>query len=62
MNKFIPTYKSKYNTPITKSNKSTFTPTGRTSLSRTLGGSYYDKYRELCDDRFTPIKYKRQLL
>lgn len=62
MNEFIPTYESKYNDITKKSDKSTFTPTGRTSLSRTLGESYYDKYRELCDDRFTPMKYKRQIL
>ena len=60
MNEFIPTYKSKYNNPTKKSDKSTFIPTGRTSLSRTLGGSYYDRYRELCDDRFTPKKYGRR--
>lgn len=63
MTEFIPTYKSKYNDLSKKPDKPTFVSKvrldqyNRPIVSQILGMSDYDKYPEIWDSKFTPLKY-----
>jgi len=63
MTEFIPIYKSKYNNLSKKPDKSTFVSKvrldryNRPIVSQTLGMSDCDRYPEIWNSKFTPLKY-----